>query len=45
MTKNPFEIKKAPRAIISAQAINIEDFLKKADGHPGKSCPSSDRDY
>ena len=44
MTKNPFEIKKAPRAIISAQAINIEDFLKKA-GHPGKSCPSSDRDY
>ena len=30
MTKNPFEIKKAPRAIISAQAINIEDFLKKS---------------
>ena len=46
MTKNPFEIKKTPRAIISAQAINIEDFLKKVDGHPGhKGCPSSDRDY
>lgn len=45
MTKNPFEIKKAPRAIISAQAINIEDFLKKAD-HPGqKGCPSSYRAF
>ena len=29
MSKNPFEIKKAPRAIISAQAINLDDFMSK----------------
>ena len=46
MTKNPFEIKKAPRAIISAQAINKKNFLTKVDGHHGhRGCPSSDRDY
>ena len=27
MSKNPFEIKKTPRAIVSAQAINLDDFL------------------
>ena len=31
MSKNPFEIKKAPRAIVSAQAINLDDFVKKSD--------------
>ena len=29
MSKNPFEIKKTPRAIISAQAINLDDFMIK----------------
>ena len=29
MSKNPFEIKKTPRAIISAQAINLDDFMSK----------------
>ena len=29
MSKNPFEIKKTPRAIVSAQAINLDDFLSK----------------
>ena len=29
MSKNPFEIKKAPSAIISAQAINLDDFMSK----------------
>ena len=31
MSKNPFEIKKTPRAIVSAQAINLDDFVKKSD--------------
>ena len=31
MSKNPFEIKKTPRAIVSAQAINLDDFVKKTD--------------
>ena len=29
MSKNPFEIKKTPRAIVSAQAINLDDFMSK----------------
>jgi hypothetical protein len=31
MSKNPFEIKKTPRAIVSAQAIKLDDFVKKSD--------------
>ena len=31
MSKNPFEIKKTPRALVSAQAINLDDFVKKMD--------------
>lgn len=36
MSKNPFEIKKTPRAIVSAQAIKLDDFVKKLD-NPGDS--------
>ena len=32
MSKNPFEIKKTPRAIVSAQAINLDDFMSKWTG-------------
>ena len=29
--KNPFGIRKSPVEIISAQALTIDDFLKKSD--------------
>jgi hypothetical protein len=38
MSKNPFEIKKAPRAIVSAQAINLDDFVKKTDQYVPQKC-------
>jgi hypothetical protein len=31
MSKNPYEIKKSPEAIVSAQAINLDDFVSKAN--------------
>ncbi len=37
MSKNPFEIKKTPRAIVSAQAINLDDFLSKIMDKDGGS--------
>ena len=41
MSKNPFEIKKTPRAIVSAQAINLDDFVKKADQLYPDNCATS----
>ena len=38
MSKNPFEIKKTPRAIVSAQAIKLDDFLKKSDQYLPQGC-------
>ena len=38
MSKNPFEIKKTPRAIVSAQAINLDDFVKKTDQYVPQKC-------
>ena len=29
MSKNPFEIRKSPEAIVAAQAITLDDFVSK----------------
>lgn len=35
MNKNPFAIRKAPVEIIAAQAVDLEDYVKRESECPG----------
>ena len=43
MKKNPFEIKKSPRELITAQAIALDDYVKLYDGEKSPSCASNSK--
>ena len=43
MKKNPFEIKKSPRELITAQALSLDDYVMHDLGANRPSCASNSR--
>ena len=40
---NPFGIRKSPVELITAQTLTLDDYVKRSDNTPFKSCMSNRR--